>query len=103
VKHHFIKQQILLYFFIITVPFFLALTVYQSHKFSNLQKELVRLEKVQADWVESNKHLLASIAVLSSSERIEYIAKNDLRLQRIRPEDVLQIKLAGGKGYETVR
>jgi cell division protein FtsL len=95
-----VKRNLLIYFFVITIPLLLALTVWQSHRYSSLKLELDRLEQVQADWVEGNKRLIASIAVLSSTERIEHIAKNDLRLRKIRPEDVLQIKLAGGKGNE---
>jgi cell division protein FtsL len=59
-----------------------------------------RLEQVQTEWLESNKRLIAGIAVLSSTERIEHIAVNDLNLRRIRPQDVLQITIEGGKGHE---
>jgi cell division protein FtsL len=70
------------------------LTAWQSTRYSELEKEVRTLEAVQEDWVESNKRLIAGIAVLSSSERIENIALNDLGLNKIEPEDVLQVRIA---------
>jgi cell division protein FtsL len=93
------KRYVWLYFIALTLPLFLGLTVWQSTRYSGIKEEINRLEKVQADWVESNKRLIASIAVLSSPERIEYIARNELDLSRILPEDVLQVKIEGGNGY----
>ncbi|MCL2130369.1 MAG: cell division protein FtsL [Treponema sp.] len=90
-KRHFL----LLYFFIITIPIFLGVIAFQSVRYHKLDKDLKRLEAVQEDWVESNKKLIAGIAVLSSSGRIERIAKNDLKLSKILPEDVLQVRIEG--------
>ena len=89
-----------LYFVVITIPLFLGLCVWQSHRYNSLKLELDRLEQTQANWIDSNKRLIAGIAVLSSTERIENIAKNDLNLRKIRPEDVLQIRIEGGKGLD---
>jgi cell division protein FtsL len=50
--------------------------------------------------MEANKRLITGIAVLSSPQRIEHIAVNDLNLKKIRPEDVLQIIIEGGKGHD---
>jgi cell division protein FtsL len=93
-------RYLLFYFVIISIPLFLALTVWQSVRYNALRQEVNRLEEAQADWVESNKRLIAGIAVLSSPERIERIAEKDLDLRKIRPEDVLQVKIQeGGKGH----
>jgi cell division protein FtsL len=93
-------RYVFLYFAVITIPLFLALTVWQSVRYNALKQEMNRLEEAQADWVESNKRLIAGIAVLSSPERIENIAEKDLELRKIRPEDVLQVKIqGGGKGH----
>jgi cell division protein FtsL len=95
-----IKRYFFLYFAVITIPLFLGLTVWQSNRFQNLRNETESLVKSQADWIENNKRLIAVIAVLSSPERIEYIAQNDLNLRKIRPENVLQIKIEEGKEHE---
>jgi cell division protein FtsL len=93
-----IKRYALLYFFVFTIPFFLGVTVWQSFRYTELEKNVRRLEAVQEDWVNSNKKLIAAIAVLSSSLRIKQIAVNDLGLLKVRPEDVLQIRIDGQGG-----
>ncbi|AEF82574.1 cell division protein FtsL [Leadbettera azotonutricia] len=88
------KRYWLVYFIVLTIPLLLGLIAWQSSRYSDLEKEVRTLEAVQEDWVESNKRLIAGIAVLSSSERIENIAIHDLRLDKIEPEDVLQVRIA---------
>jgi cell division protein FtsL len=80
---------------IFTIPLVLGLNVWQSFRYREREQELGQLESAQEEWVESNKRLIAGIAVLSSSERIEHIAIHDLGLVKIRPEDVLQIRIEG--------
>jgi len=92
-----IKRCVLLYFFVLTIPFFLGVAAWQSVRYTELDKDVRRLEAVQEDWVSGNRRLIAGIAVLSSSSRIEQIAVNDLRLSKIQPEDVLQIRIEGGR------
>jgi len=91
-----IKRYALLYFFVLTIPVFLGVAVWQSFRYTELEKSVRRLEAVQEDWVNSNKKLIASIAVLSSSLRIKQIAVNDLGLVKVRPEDVLQVRIEEG-------
>jgi len=93
-----IKRYAFLYFFVLTIPFFLGVAVWQSVRYTELEKNVKRLEAVQEDWVNSNKKLIAAIAVLSSSLRIKQIAVNDLGLVKVRPEDVLQIRIDGQGG-----
>ena len=92
------KKFSLIYLMVFTIPLFLGLLVWQSHRYQNLEKELARMEQAQEEWVESNKRLVAGIAEYSSPERIEQIAKGQLELKKIRPEHLLQVKIAGGKG-----
>ncbi|MDR2021098.1 MAG: septum formation initiator family protein [Treponema sp.] len=84
-----------MYFLILTIPLFLGLTTLQSSRYAQLEREMRRLETVQEEWIESNKRLIAGIAALSSSERIEHIARNDLGLQKKAPEEILQIRIEG--------
>jgi cell division protein FtsL len=85
----------LFYFFILTIPVFLGLTAWQSVRYTELEKNARRLEAIQEDWIEKNKRLIAGIAVLSSSARIEQVALNDLGLSKVQPEHVLQIRIEG--------
>jgi cell division protein FtsL len=89
------RRYVVLYAVALTIPLFFALTIWQSNRYTALKQEIKRLEEAQADWVESNKRLIAGIAVLSSPERIEHIAQNELELSKIKPEDVLQIRIEG--------
>ena len=98
-----IRRYILLYFFVLSIPFFLGITAWQSIRYTELDKGARRLEAVQKNWVDGNKKLIAGIAVLSSSRRIQSIAVHDLGLIKMRPEDVLQVRieqaLEGGQGH----
>ena len=81
------------YFFVLSVPVFLALAAWQSSRYGDLERELKKLEKTQEEWVENNKRLIAGITFLSSPDRIEHIARNELHLQKKLPEEVLQISI----------
>jgi len=94
------SRYTLLYFFVLTIPLFLGLAAWQSVRYTELERDVRRLEAVQEDLVESNKRLIAGIAVLSSSSRIEQVAVYDLGLSKIRPEHVLQIRIEGGLGNQ---
>lgn len=89
-------RRVFFYVMVLTIPLFLGLVAWQASRYVSLEREIRRLEDAQAEWLESNKRLIAGIAVLSSSERIEFIAQRELGLDKIPPEDVLQIRIEGG-------
>ncbi|MDR0400785.1 MAG: septum formation initiator family protein [Treponema sp.] len=89
------RRRFFVYFVALTLPCMLALVAWQSARYVDLEREIAALEKKQTEWVESNNRLIAVIAMLSSSERIDRIARNQLGLIRIKPEDVLQIRITG--------
>lgn len=93
-----IRRYALIYFFVLTIPLFLGIAVWQSVRYTELEKNVRRLEAVQEDWVSDNKKLIAGIAVLSSSSRIEQVAIQDLGLAKIQPEDILQVRIREGQG-----
>jgi cell division protein FtsL len=91
------KRRLLIYFVSLSIPLLLALASWQSARYLDLEREVTLLEKEQEKWVESNNRLIAFIAMLSSSERIERISRTQLGLNRVKPEDVLQIRIIGGE------
>jgi cell division protein FtsL len=93
-----IRRYALLYFIVLTIPILLGVVAWQSVRYTELEKNVRRLEAVQEDWVSGNKKLIATIAVLSSSPRIKQIAVNDLLLVKVRPEDVLQVRIDEEEG-----
>lgn len=94
------KNRLLLYVFAFSIPAVLGLQVWQSARYARVEAELRALEKAQGEWLESNKRLIAGMAVLGSSERIERVAKNDLGMQKIKPEAVLQVRVASSGGLD---
>ena len=89
------NRYALLYAFVLSIPLFLGIAAWQSVRYSKLERDVRRLEAAQEDLVENNKKLIAGIAVLSSSSRIEQVAVNDLGLSKMHPENVLQIRIEG--------
>jgi len=94
------RRRILLYACAISIPLFLALDAWQASRYAAMSAELARLEAAQREWLENNKRLIAGIAVLSASERIERIARNELGLTLKSPEEVLQIRIEAGEGHD---
>ena len=88
------KRCVLLYLMVFTIPVFMGITAWQSIRYTALEKKTKALELNQEEWVEKNKRLIADIATLTSSEKIEDAAV-DLGLSKIEPENVLQIWIEG--------
>jgi cell division protein FtsL len=92
------RRYFLLYIITLTIPLLLGAAAWQATRYSELVRELDRLETTQQEWIESNKRLIAGISVLSSAERIEQIATGSLKLVKKQPEDVLQIRIENRRG-----
>jgi hypothetical protein len=91
------RRLVTLYFCVLTFPLFLGVSVWQSRNYASLQREVRRLEVVQEEWIESNKRLIAGIALYSSPERIEREAAERLGLLKKQPEEILQIRIENGQ------
>jgi cell division protein FtsL len=87
------KRRVVLYFVTLTIPLLFGLTVWQATRYTELEQEVKELETIQEEWIESNKRLIVGIAVLSSPERIAYIAEYELGLSKKQPEEVLQVRI----------
>jgi cell division protein FtsB len=81
----------------LTIPLFLGLAAWQATRYTDLEKKIEVIVAEQEEWIESNKRLVAGIAVLSSVERIEHIARDQLGLTKKRPEEVLQVRIRRGR------
>jgi cell division protein FtsL len=66
---------------------------WQGFRYQQLVREIRSMEEEQKSWLEKNKKLIAGLAVFSSPERIEHIAREQLKLERIDRSRV--IKVAG--------
>ncbi|HOX47821.1 MAG TPA: cell division protein FtsL [Spirochaetia bacterium] len=69
---------------VLSAPLLLVAAVWQAGRYAALAAEARRLEAAQEEWIEQNKKLLASIAVLSSRERAASLAA-ELGLEKAGP------------------
>lgn len=90
------KKRILLYLMAISLPLIMGFQALQARRYAVVEAELRSLERSQVEWIESNKRLIAGMAVLRSSARIERIAKDELGMKKIAPEAVMQVKVQRG-------
>jgi len=81
---------------VIAMPFMLFVAAWQSSRYTSVQREISRLEKSQAEIIDSNKHLISGISLLSAPERIERMAQAELAMRKVRKDEILRIALRRG-------
>lgn len=91
-------KKIFILISILAIPGVLALSSWQSSRFDRLERDIGRLEAQQESWLESNKRLIAGIAILSSVERIDRLAQEDTMLVRVPSERIMQVEIVQGGG-----
>ncbi|MDR1748883.1 MAG: cell division protein FtsL [Spirochaetaceae bacterium] len=87
------KRMVLVYLFAACIPLLLMFDVYQSKRFTLLERDVRDIENRQVELVESNKKLLSGISVLSNPDRIEKIALESLHMRRALPSEILRIEI----------
>ena len=93
-KSGFVKR-LGIYLLALSIPFFLVIAMVQSQQYMNIEKEVAELERVQKDLIESNKALVTDISVLSSSERIEKIAVEQLGMRKATSDEIVRVSIKG--------
>ena len=93
-KSGFVKR-LGIYLLALSIPFFLVVAMVQSQQYMNIEKEVAELEQVQKDLIESNKALVTDISVLSSSERIEKIAVEELGMRKATSDEIVRVSIKG--------
>jgi len=88
-----LKVHLLVYLFAILIPVLLIVNAIQSNRYSKLKEELVDLENGQVELVEKNRELISEISVLSSSDRIERIAINDLGMHKANKNEIVRVEI----------
>lgn len=81
----------------LAIPAMLALYAFQAKKYSDLTKEVLELESKQEKLIEENKKLVSDISLLSSAERIEKIAVEELGMHKAEAEDIIRVEMTGEK------
>ena len=73
------------------VPVLLFANVFQAFRYSQLDREVTRMEQEQRDLLEENKRIILAIALLSSPSRIGALADSELDLERIDTSDITRM------------
>jgi cell division protein FtsL len=79
----------------LAVPGLLIIDSAQGRRFSAVEREVMQLEKKQIELVENNRKLITGISVLSSSDRIEKIAEEDLGMRKAQSHEIIRIEMKG--------
>jgi len=90
-------KAILICLFALSIPVMLGLYAVQAKKYTDLSKEVLELESKQEKLIEENKKLVSDISQLSSAERIEKIAVEELGMHKAEAEDIVRVEMTGEK------
>ncbi len=72
------------------------LNVWQSFRYTQMERELTRIHRSHHATLEENKRLIVGIAGLRSPRRIRAIAEEDLGLEPARADRIQRIDFPGG-------
>lgn len=86
-------ETIILFLLAISIPAMLIIQGVQSSRYEKLEKEIRELEKSQADLIEKNNQLISEISILSSSERIEKIAVEELGMRKADSSEIIRVEV----------
>lgn len=81
---------------VLSFPIFLFFTAAQAARHYAIITELQKLERAQADWVEENRRLLASLAGAKSRSRIGELIKESGEYRMVSPKTTLRIRVLPG-------
>lgn len=79
------------------IPGLLFMYAVQAKKNTDLLREIKQLEVKEAKLIEENKKLVSDISVLTSAERIERIAEEELGMHKAESEDIVRVEMTGEK------
>ncbi len=96
-KVAFALKAVFICLFALSIPGLLILDAFQARRYADLREQVLDLEKTQADLVEQNKKLITDISILSSSERIEKIAEEELGMKQAESEQIVRVEMKDKK------
>ena len=95
IKNIFFKIAVCL--FVLFIPSMLFLYGFQAKRYSKLKLEIKALEQKQEKLIEENKKIVNEISILSSADRIEKIAVEELGMHKAQAEDIARVEMTGEK------
>ena len=79
------------------IPALLIAYAIQTKRYADLAREISDLEKKHERLIEQNKKLVSDISLLSSTDRIEKIAVDELGMHKAETEDIVRVEMNGSK------
>ena len=95
VKNIFIRIGICL--FVLLIPFMLFMYGFQAKRYSKLKSEIKALEQKQEKMMKENKKIVNEISILSSADRIEKMAVEELGMHKAQADDIVRVEMTGEK------
>ncbi len=83
--------------FALAIPLTLFVGVWQTSQYGSLENEVKSMEKEQYEVIALNRRLISGITLLSTPERIEKVATEDLGMRKALPDEITRIELKKGK------
>jgi len=80
-----------------SITILMFLYAMQAKKYTDLSNEIEELENKQAKLIEENKRLISDISILTSAERIEKIATEELGMHKAESDDIIRVEMTGEK------
>lgn len=81
----------------LAIPSLLILNGIQARKYKELRDSVKELEEKQVKLVEENKKLITDITLLSSSDRIEKIATEELNMKEAQSDEIVRVEMQNKK------
>ena len=79
------------------IPLCLILTMIQSSRYASVESELNDYTERQYQLIEENKKKISAIAMLSSQERIEKIACENLKMRKAYASEIMRVSFLNGE------
>ena len=95
VKNVFLKIAVCV--LVLLIPCMLFLYGFQAIRYSKLKLEIKALEQKQEMLIEENKKIVNDISVLSSADRIEKMAVEELGMHKAQADDIVRVEMTGEK------
>lgn len=84
-----------IYLLTLSIPVFLVAATVQSKHYLKIEQDVAVLEKKQNKLIEENKEMVTNISLLSSSERIEKIATEQLGMRKADSSEIIRVSIKG--------
>ena len=77
----------------VLIPVLLCVNLVQTRRYKKLKDEIEFLENKQVELVEENRKRISDISVLSSSDRIEQLAENELGMHKAESSEIVRVEI----------